>query len=136
MNNIYTLYVLILALFVINIVSFLVLLIKIKNISKIAKSLDVDKLKNFSEDIQALKKVSDKSFQKLGVVKFNPFKSMGGNLSFAVAILNALNEGIIISGLHNRESTRTYIKDVSCGKENKIELSLEEKKALETARQS
>ena len=95
--------------------------------------MDINNLKKINEDLENLKNSSLKSFQKTGIVKFNPFKSMGGNLSFAVAILNALNEGILISGLHNRESTRTYIKEISSGKDSKVELSSEEKKALEDA---
>ncbi|MBU1017347.1 MAG: DUF4446 family protein [Patescibacteria group bacterium] len=136
MDNIGTLYILLSILFIVNTATFGFLLIKIKKLSKIAKSLDLNTLIQISQDLEKLKKVSQKSFQKIGVVKFNPFKSMGGNLSFAVAILNKLNEGLIISGLHNRESTRTYIKEISSGKDNKIELSSEERKALENAEKS
>jgi len=132
MDTIITLYILLAVVFLTNIIVFGVLLMKLKNLSRIAKSLDIGKLKQISQDIESLKKISLKSFQKVGIVKFNPFKSMGGNLSFAAALLNALNEGIVISGLHNRESTRTYIKEISCGKE-KPEFSSEEKEAVENA---
>ena len=67
------------------------------------------------------------------MVRFNPFNDMGGRLSFAAAILNFLNEGIVISGLHNRGYTRVYVKEISSLKDEKTELSLEEKKAIEKA---
>jgi len=121
------------ALIIANFVLLIVVISKNRNLTKLANSLNAENLKQLTHDLDELKKCSEKSFQKVGVVKFNPFKSMGGNLSFAVALLNKRNSGIIISGLHNRESTRVYVKEIPYGKDTKIELSSEEKKALEEA---
>lgn len=67
--------------------------------------------------------------QRLGLVRFNPFKELGGQHSFSLAILNSKNTGVIITGLHGRERTRVYVKEIKEGK-SKLELSDEEKKAL------
>lgn len=67
--------------------------------------------------------------QKLSLVRFNPFKELGGDHSFSLAILNAEDSGIIITSLHTRDRTRVYMKDIKKGKST-FELSEEERKAL------
>ena len=70
--------------------------------------------------------------QKVGLVRFNPFKELGGDHSFTLAILDGKDTGLIITGLHTRERTRVYAKEVKKGKSD-IELSGEEEKALKKA---
>ena len=70
--------------------------------------------------------------QKLGMVRFNPFKELGGDHSFSLALLNAKDSGVIITGLHTRERTRIYVKDIRRGKSG-LELSEEEKRAFKKA---
>lgn len=71
--------------------------------------------------------------QKVGIVRFNPFKEIGGDHSFALAILDGTDSGVIITCLHTRERTRVYMKAINKGK-SELEMSAEEKKALEKAR--
>lgn len=73
--------------------------------------------------------------QKVGLTRFNPFKELGGDHSFSLAILDAQDSGIIITSLHTRDRTRVYMKDVKKGKSG-FELSSEEKKALLVAQKS
>lgn len=73
--------------------------------------------------------------QKVGLTRFNPFKELGGDHSFSLAILDAHDSGIIITGLHTRDRTRVYLKDIKKGK-SEFELSAEEKKALASALKS
>lgn len=75
---------------------------------------------------------SQKHIQKIGLVRFNPFKEMGGDQSFALTILDGQNSGIIITGLHTRDRTRVYMKKILQGKPDH-DLSLEEKKSLDIA---
>jgi len=70
--------------------------------------------------------------QKVGLVRFNPFKEMGGDHSFSLALLDGNDSGVILTGLHTRERTRVYIKKVERGR-SKFNLSSEEKKALAKA---
>lgn len=70
--------------------------------------------------------------QKVGIIRFNPFKEIGGDHSFSLALLDGEDSGVIVTCLHTRERTRVYMKAISKGK-SELELSLEEKKALEKA---
>ena len=72
------------------------------------------------------------SFQKFGVVRYNAFKGMGGNLSFAFALLDYTNTGFILNSVHNREGCYLYLKTVDRG-QTEIMLGNEEKEALEQA---
>ncbi|MBI4080600.1 MAG: DUF4446 family protein [Candidatus Levybacteria bacterium] len=71
--------------------------------------------------------------QKIGLLRFNPFKDTGGDQSFIVALIDANDTGIVISGLYSRSGTRWYAKKIVAGKGSDHELSDEEKKALKLA---
>jgi hypothetical protein len=72
-------------------------------------------------------------FAKEGLVRFNPFPDTGGNQSFALALLDESEDGVVISSLHSRTGTRIYAKAVSGGKAD-TSLSAEEQEAIDTAR--
>ena len=72
------------------------------------------------------------SYQKFGMVKYNAFKGMGGNLSFAFALLDYTNTGFILNSVHSREGCYLYLKLVDRG-QTEISLGNEEKEALEQA---
>lgn len=83
-------------------------------------------------EIKKLYRMVDKNYQKQGIVKYDAFHEMGGNLSFALALLDANNTGWIINAMHSREGCYTYIKEIVKG-ESYIELSEEEAQALDKA---
>jgi hypothetical protein len=70
--------------------------------------------------------------QKVGLIRFNPFREMGGDHSFSLALLDGRDTGVIVTGLHTRDRTRVYMKAIRGGK-CEFELSDEEKKALTKA---
>lgn len=82
--------------------------------------------------IRVLNKNQRASFQKFGIVRYNAFQDMGGNMSFAMAILDYTNSGFIMNTVHSREGCYLYLKTVDCG-QTEILLSAEEKEALEQA---
>ena len=84
------------------------------------------------EAIRVLNKMQRASYQKFGVVHYNAFKGMGGNLSFACALLDYTNSGFVLNSVHSREGCYVYIKVVDCGKTD-ILLGDEEQQALEQA---
>lgn len=90
---------------------------------------DIEKLFKWNEDLQ---KIADISIQKVGVIRFNPFKDTGGDQSFAIALLDKDNSGLVISSLYSREGTRVYTKPVEKG-ESSYHLSEEEKQAIQKA---
>ena len=90
---------------------------------------DIEKLFKWNKDLQ---KIADISIQKVGVIRFNPFKDTGGDQSFAIALLDKDNSGLVISSLYSREGTRIYTKPVEKG-ESSYHLSEEEKQAIQKA---
>ncbi|MFL5778457.1 MAG: DUF4446 family protein [Chloroflexota bacterium] len=75
---------------------------------------------------------SKASFQRVGLVRFNPFEDTGGNQSFALALLDDNGSGLILSSLHARAGTRLYAKGVERGRSDAA-LSDEESRALAQA---
>lgn len=71
--------------------------------------------------------------QKVGLIRFNPFKELGGDHSFSLAILDGEDSGVVITSLHTRDRTRVYMKAIKDGKSD-TDLSGEEKKALMKAK--
>lgn len=72
--------------------------------------------------------------QKIGLMRFNPFKDTGGDQSFILSLLDGENTGVVISGLYSRSGTRWYAKKVVKGLGVGHELSDDEKKALKEAK--
>lgn len=77
------------------------------------------------------RKVS-KCLQKIGVVRYNAFKDTGSDLSFAIALLDENDDGIVINGIYSRDSSCTYAKPIYGGS-TKYALSEEEMQALDAA---
>lgn len=96
------------------------------------------KEKNLEKDIDLINKKYDKleqegmlHIQKIGLLRFNPFKDTGGDQSFIMTLLDAHDTGVVISSLHTRSGTRWYAKRVVKGKGMEHDLSDDEKKALQ-----
>ena len=98
------------------------------------KNLKKD-FKKISKELEELKRENKFSIQKVGVVRFNPFKNLGGNQSFSVALLDGNNDGIVITSFYNRNGNRIFGKPIKKGHSHHI-LSEEEKKAIETAKKT
>ncbi|MFH0943344.1 MAG: DUF4446 family protein [Candidatus Beckwithbacteria bacterium] len=74
------------------------------------------------------------SLQKIGFVRFNPFSQTGGDQSFSLSLLDDNNNGLVISSLHSRDTTRLYTKTIKAGQAEGYELSKEEIKAIQVAK--
>jgi hypothetical protein len=72
------------------------------------------------------------SLRKVAFERYNPFPGVGGNQSFTLVLLDAFNSGVVITSLHNRESTRVYAKAIRNGKPLH-KLSEEEHRAFQNA---
>ena len=57
-----------------------------------------------------------RAFQRVGLVRYNPFEETGGNQSFALALLDADGDGWVLSSLHARTGTRVYAKAIVGGR--------------------
>ena len=69
---------------------------------------------------------------RVGVVRFSAFQDMGSDLSYAVAMLDAYNNGVVFSSIFAREDSRCYVKPVENGKSH-YTLTKEEEQALKNA---
>lgn len=102
-----------------------------------------DKINHFDKEIQELFDISNqintlagKGISKFSVLRFNPFKDLGGDQSFVTTFLDSKNNGLVISSMHTREGTRVYAKPVIKGGEGeKYKLTEEEKKAIGMAKE-
>ena len=103
----------------------------------LSRFADIDHLKddgkNMHDEILKIKENLLITYQKVGVVKYDAFKEMGGKLSFVMVLLDKNNNGILMNSVHSsREGCYTYLKEIIKG-ESFLELSEDEKKALDQA---
>lgn len=71
-------------------------------------------------------------YQKTGLVKYDAFREMSGKLSYALALLDKDNNGVLINSMYSREGCYSYVKEIIKGKSS-INMSEEEEKALKIA---
>ena len=103
-------------------------------LSCICKTEQIDEMnKKLADDILLLRKNQRITYQKMGMVKYNAFREMSGDLSFALALLDQQDNGFIINSVYAKEGGYSYIKEIVNG-ESKILLSGDEQKALEKAK--
>ncbi len=143
---------------VINFVLFIAVIISNARISKMNKNNRefMQKLgtgKNISEDINSYmeriialeealsethsycKQLENKlknCMQKIGIVRYNAYNDAGNDLSFAVALLDEKNNGIVFNGIYSREMSNIYAKPIVGGK-CKYNMTKEENEALNKA---
>lgn len=85
------------------------------------------------DDIRTLFKRMESVFQKMGLVRYDAFSQMGGQLSYSLVLLDENDNGFIINSVHSTEGCYSYSKEIRNGDEN-ISLSEEEAKALALAK--
>lgn len=83
-------------------------------------------------NIKSIEYNIESCFQKIGMVRYSAYKDNGSDLSFAIALLDNNNSGIILNGIYSRELSNIFAKPVEKGT-CKYNLTEEEKKALEQA---
>lgn len=89
----------------------------------------VDALNKLHHELEDL---SQRTIQKVAVIRYNPFSDTGGDQSFAIALLDSLGNGVVLSSLHSRTDTRVFAKPVQSGR-SKYQLSDEEQDAIKKA---
>ncbi len=84
------------------------------------------------KDIRNLYKNMEKTFQKMGIVKYDAFQQMGGQLSFSLVLLDEKNNGFIINSVHSTDGCYSYTKEIKNG-QSPLFLGKEEAEALAIA---
>jgi len=117
---------------------------KIGNGNNLAEMLkeylnDVKEIKKDNSEIKAYYTKLDSDLnaciQKIGLVRYNAFKDVGSDLSFAIALLDNNDDGVVFNGLYGSESSNIYAKPVKNGTSN-YQLSQEEQYAIKIASQN
>lgn len=136
-------------------ISFLICLVKISNLNKKYKNFmkKIGNGKNIEEDLEnymyRVEKVEKQNaeiiaycrtldedlvgcIQKVGIVRYNAFKDTGSDLSFALALLDEKNNGVVLNGIYSREMSNIYAKPIENGKSS-YTISEEERQAIDKA---
>ena len=96
----------------------------------------VERVEKQNVEIKNLIEITNKNMancvQKIGIVRYNAFKDTGSDLSFAVAMLDENNDGVVFNGIYSREMSNIYAKPVKKGV-SEYTLSEEEKEAIRRA---
>lgn len=103
------------------------------NIAKVNEV--IGKSKEMENHINYLERNVTQCVQKVGVVRYNAFENVGSDLSFSTALLDANDDGFVVSGIYARDSSSTYVKPVTGGKSRYV-LSAEEIQAIDQAKKS
>ena len=100
---------------------------QLKRVDSLSERVDaLNKLHHELEDL------SQRTIQKVAVIRYNPFSDTGGDQSFAIALLDSRGNGVVLSSLHSRTDTRVFAKSVQSGR-SKYQLSDEEQDAIKKA---
>lgn len=83
----------------------------------------------FEVRLSEAERINIKSLQRTGLIRFDAFEDMGGELSFALALLDHNGDGVVLSSIYGRDDARTYAKPIRQGKST-YQLSPEEEKAI------
>ena len=105
---------------------------KIEEYFETSKRIE-EKYSKLLDMVTDMDKTDKCKIQKVGLIRYNPFDEMGGNLCFALALLDGNDNGVVLNGIHSRTGSFTYAKPIEQGVSTYM-LSEEEVKAVEMAK--
>ena len=91
-----------------------------------------EEIRKLSLYYKELDNKTQKCIQKVGIVRYNAYKDTGSDLSFALALLDEKNNGVVLNGIYSREMSNIYAKPIINGK-SQYTISEEEQQALNKA---
>ncbi|WP_423243572.1 DUF4446 family protein [Clostridium thermarum] len=97
---------------------------------KVDESLEISN--KTKEELQMAEKRINNCIQKVSIVRYKAFDDVGSDLSFSIALLDANNNGIIVTGIFGRNDSTTYAKPIDKGI-SRYDLSEEEERVLKDA---
>lgn len=84
-------------------------------------------------EIQEIKQDVSTCTKKVGIIRYNAFEDVGNNLSFAIALLDGKDNGVILNGVYARESSSIFLKEIENGNSSTV-MSKEEIEAVNRAK--
>lgn len=91
-----------------------------------------DENEKIKAEIESIKALLQQAITRVAVVRFRAFEDMGSDLSYAVAMLDSDNNGVVLSSIFAREDSRSYVKPITAGTSS-YSLTDEEEEALSQA---
>lgn len=91
-----------------------------------------EELKEEKHKLNRFMRKEQRAIKKVKLIKYNAFETQGGNVSYALALLNEENTGVIINSIHSTDFSFSYAKEVLKGRVNQV-LSKEEESVLQKA---
>ncbi len=85
-----------------------------------------------NEEMERIDNLLKSAITRVGVVRFSAFEDMGSDLSYAVALLDSHNNGVVLSSIFARQDSRSYVKPIEAGASS-YTLTQEEAQALKDA---
>lgn len=81
---------------------------------------------------QEQQRLIEGAVRHVGLVRYDAFEDVGGQLSFSCALLDDMGNGVVLTSINGRQDTRVYAKPVLAGKSG-YHLSVEEDEAIRQA---
>lgn len=92
----------------------------------------VEKNTELEVENQKMGNLLQQALTRVGMVRYRAFEDMGGDLSYAVAMLDGHNNGVVLSSVFGREGSQAYAKPIENGSST-YKLTEEEQQALREA---
>lgn len=89
-------------------------------------------IKILVDNMKWIEGICRKSISKVGIIRYNPFKDIGGDQSFSIALLDNADNGVVISSIHAKDDTKTYAKPINLRKSD-YQLTEEENESIRRA---
>ena len=93
-------------------------------------TMDVHELNKRVEGVRADLTLA---LRHVSVIRYDAYGDMAGRYSFSAALLDDTGDGLIITSIHGRQETRSYLKGIAQGRPD-IPLSPEEEEAVKMAK--
>ena len=91
-----------------------------------------DENRKLQDENRRIDELLQTALTRISVMRFCAFEDMGSDLSYAVAMLDSHNNGLVFSGIFGREDSRSYVKPIDDGRSS-YTLTKEEEKVLKEA---
>ncbi len=91
-----------------------------------------DENRKLQDENRRIDELLQTALTRISVMRFCAFEDMGSDLSYAVAMLDSHNNGLVFSSIFGREDSRSYVKPIDDGRSS-YTLTKEEEKVLKEA---
>ncbi len=92
----------------------------------------VQRQETLEQAVGVLQAQVPRCISRAGMVRYNAFADVGGEQSFAIALLDSKGNGMVLTSLYSRSEMRVYAKTIQDGRASH-NLSDEEKRAIQEA---